>query len=58
MDGRTERSRTLVLLRSEDSYDWLATYDKVADLLAKYVRKTDRILIVSCCARRTLSHWT
>ncbi|KAG1691333.1 hypothetical protein DVH05_026997 [Phytophthora capsici] len=33
---------------SEESYDWLARYENVAELLAKYVRPTDRILMVGC----------
>ncbi|KAF4042951.1 Methyltransferase domain [Phytophthora infestans] len=33
---------------SEESYDWLARYENVAELLAKYVRPSDRILMVGC----------
>ncbi|POM70084.1 S-adenosyl-L-methionine-dependent methyltransferase [Phytophthora palmivora] len=33
---------------SEESYDWLARYENVAELLAKYVRLSDRILMVGC----------
>lgn len=31
---------------SEESYDWLARYENVAELLSKYVRPSDRILMV------------
>ncbi|KAG2764060.1 hypothetical protein JG687_00003082 [Phytophthora cactorum] len=33
---------------SEESYDWLARYENMAELLAKYVRPSDRILMVGC----------
>ncbi|CEG38239.1 s-adenosyl-l-methionine-dependent methyltransferase [Plasmopara halstedii] len=33
---------------SEDSYDWLARYENLAELLTKYVRPSDRILMVGC----------
>ena len=31
---------------SEESYDWLVRFENVAELLAKYVRPSDRILMV------------
>ncbi|CAI5743238.1 unnamed protein product [Hyaloperonospora brassicae] len=33
---------------SEESYDWLVRFENVAELLAKYVRPSDRILVVGC----------
>ncbi|CAI5724834.1 hypothetical protein KXD40_003456 [Peronospora effusa] len=33
---------------SEESYDWLARFENVAELLSKYVRPSDRILMVGC----------
>ncbi|KDO35701.1 hypothetical protein SPRG_18855 [Saprolegnia parasitica CBS 223.65] len=33
---------------SEESYDWLARYNDVADLIAQYVPKSSRLLIVGC----------
>ncbi|OQS05843.1 hypothetical protein THRCLA_02069 [Thraustotheca clavata] len=33
---------------SEESYDWLAKYSDVADLITKYVPKDSRLLIVGC----------
>ena len=32
--------------RREESYDWLARYNDVADLIAQYVPKSSRLLIV------------
>lgn len=34
------------LLRSEDSYDWLARYDNVAALLDAHVARASRVLMV------------
>eukprot|EP00455_Lapot_gusevi_P005374 TRINITY_DN1228_c0_g1_i1.p1 TRINITY_DN1228_c0_g1~~TRINITY_DN1228_c0_g1_i1.p1 ORF type:complete len:231 (-),score=74.87 TRINITY_DN1228_c0_g1_i1:39-683(-) len=32
----------------EEKYDWLTRYDGVKDLLAQYVKRTDRILMIGC----------
>ncbi|KAI9915034.1 hypothetical protein PsorP6_007531 [Peronosclerospora sorghi] len=43
---------------SEESYDWLVRFENVAGLLGKYLRPSDRILMVNGFSLDTTSHYS